>query len=612
MRSSFKEKQVALREAHLALEECLYSTLSYGTFRKIKDWDDRGPTVIWEGTIISPELRQPYLVQVHYGSSYPYRRPKVFPLKPRVENQRHQEPTVGRTDLPGGLCLLPHNPDRWVVGLTCHDVIERAVLWFKAFENGTLDHEFAPPEIERFFPSANRLSEPRIILADSLLRTNEADREGGGLLLPTKSGKFAFLYLFGQIETDVAIQELNRLLGLILPGESVSNDGWLIGDWFDLDREPSMPVPLNSGDILALLKASGRETSKINAVARSGPKLVALRYPTSMGRHWLIFQSKFTFPPRAGFRKASFDMKVREVNRLNALKLFRAYHINPETIFRRVSGYEVETLLNKTCLLLGCGSIGSRVAELLIKSGLGTLFLVDNDELRAGNVCRHTLGLDYVGQNKAEGLKHFLHKRNPEAKIAAWNADIISAPAALPELIRQSDIVISCLGNDAAELFVSAATLSEDRTVLFCRSYLQGRIGQIFLFQPPEHEACFNCASLYLQSPECSIPKLPEVPYEKLVGLDGDCGSAFLPASAIDLDLISLHGARMALNLLQETRTLSNYWLIRGREFSAEEYPEIDGDLRTPFGQHEYRIPADGQCENCRLNLEVNAQKKSA
>lgn len=612
MRRSFKEKQIALREAHLAQEEASYTTLPYGAFRKIKDWDDKGPTVVWEGTIVSPELSQPYKVQIHYGRAYPYRRPSVYPLDLRIENQRHQEPTKGRTDLPGGLCLLPHSPDRWVVGLTCHDLLERAVLWFKAYENGTLDYEFAPPEIERFFPSINQLSEPRIILVDSLLETNAGDRSGGCLLLPTASGKFAFLYLFGKVETDAAIEELTRLLGLILPGESLSKDGWVSGDWFELDREPTMPVPLSSANFLALLKGSGRDSSEVQSVAQRKPQLVALRYPTPTGRHWLIFQSKFTFPLRAGFRRQTFQMKVREVNRLNALKLYKAYHINPETIFGRVSGYEVEQLQKKTCLLLGCGSVGSRVAELLIKTGVGTMLLVDKDEMRAGNVCRHVLGLDYIGQNKAAGLKHFLHKRNPEAKIGVFTSDILNEPEALSNMVGRSDLVVSCLGNDAAELFVSSAALPDSRAVLFCRSYLQGRVGQIFLYQPPHFQACFSCASQYLGSSECRIPRMPEVPYKDLVGLDGDCGAAFLPASAIDLDLISLHAARTALTILQKEIVSANYWLIRGRDFSVEEYPEIQGKLREPFSQHNYQIPNNSDCETCRLGLEVNVKKTSA
>ena len=262
MRLSFKEKQLALREAHLAQEENLYATLPSGSFKKVKDWDDKGPVVIWEGDIVSPELSRPYKVQVHYGKAYPYRRPSVYPLEPRIQNQRHQEPTKGRTSLPGSLCLLPHNPDRWAVGMTCHEIVERAVVWLKAYERGTLDYEFAPPEIERFFPAANRLAEPHIILVDTLLKTKSGDRRGGCLLIPTVSGKFAFLDVFGELETDAAVEELTRLLGLILPGELVSKEGWLTGDWFELDREPSMPVPLNSGDFLALLKRSGRDISE--------------------------------------------------------------------------------------------------------------------------------------------------------------------------------------------------------------------------------------------------------------------------------------------------------------------------------------------------------------
>ena len=158
MRLSLRERQVALREAHLARDEALYRALPAGDFKKVKDWDEKGPTVIWEGNLIAPELSRPYRIQVRYGWAYPYKRPDVYPVKPLVRNQRHQMPTGGKTDLAGALCLLPHNPDGWVVGMTCEDVLARAVAWFRAYETRTLDDEFAPPEIERFFPSESHVS----------------------------------------------------------------------------------------------------------------------------------------------------------------------------------------------------------------------------------------------------------------------------------------------------------------------------------------------------------------------------------------------------------------------------------------------------------------------
>jgi hypothetical protein len=603
MRLSLREQQVALREAHLARDESLYHALPAGDFKRVKDWDENGPTVIWEGDLVSLELSRTYRIQVRYGWAYPYKRPDVFPVKPLVRNQRHQMPTGGRTDLPGALCLLPHNPDGWAVGVTCIDVLARSIAWFKAYESGTLDDEFAPPEIERFFPYEIRVEEPSVILVDSLLPAPSPNRSGGCLLIPTKSGKFAFLDSLGDRSSDEAIEELTRLLSLILPDESITTEGWHTGDWFDLHKEPPMPVPRTSADLLTLLRRSGHSDDKLRMLARTASKVVAVRYPTPAGLHWLIFQTKFTYPTsRAGFRAGSFGMKIRAVNAAYALKLYNTYHINAETIFRRVSGYEVEKLQNKGCLLLGCGSVGSRVAELLIKSGVGLLWLADKEELRAGNVSRHVLGLDYIKQNKAEGLKKFLHKRNPQAKIGTHSTDIMYSPQKVSDMISETDIIVSCLGNDAAELYVSQAAAVGGKSVLFCRTYLRGRLGEIFISRPNDQSACFNCASIYLNASDCPVPRPPELPYSELVGLDGDCGSAFIPAAAIDLDLTSLHGARLALSLLSGENVANNYWLIRGREFDADEYPTLEGEIREPFRQFSYSVPRSLDCEFCRAS----------
>jgi hypothetical protein len=285
---------------------------------------------------------------------------------------------------------------------------------------------------------------------------------------------------------------------------------------------------------------------------------------------------------------------------LQPLTLYTAYHVSRETIFRRVSGFEVDELSRKTCLMLGCGSIGSRVAETIVKTGVGAMLLVDDDGIRAGNVSRHVLGLDAVSRNKAEALREHLLKKNPFAEIEAAGDDIVRDPEMIERMVTRADVVVSCMGSDAAELFVSAACVAQEKPVLFCRSYLQGRLGEIFLYRPPLHEACYGCASAYLTAPGCPVPRPPDVPYEELVGFDGDCGSAFLPASAIDLDLVSLHGARLSLALLQGGNVSSNYWLVRGREFALGEHPGLEGAVREPFRQHAYQIPRDDACEICR------------
>jgi len=566
MKITFAEQQIAFRETHLERDAALYASGKFGSFTKIKDWDEKGPTVIWEGVLSNSDLTSYYNIQIHYGKAYPYRRPNVYPIDPRIQDQRHQWPTGSKSILPGSLCLWPHNPDRWIVGMTCENLLDRVILWLKAYETGTLDDEFAPPEIERFFPEANQVSSPEIILGEGLLQTGVAERGGDCLLLPTRSGKFAFLDLLGNADSEAVIAELSRLSRLILPSEVLVKDGWRLGKWFALDKEPSVPVPLNSTNLMNLVANNGRDKNDVHSLVRRNPEVVALRYPTSAGTHWLVLQTKFTFPSRAGFRKQTFDLKVKEVNRINPLKIHKTYHIDRETIFRRVSGYRVEELHQRHCVLLGCGSIGSRVADLLIKSGIGTLTLVDSDRLRAGNVSRHVLRLDSIGQNKADALKAILLKTNPYARIETFGADIVWAPEQMTRLVETGDVIISCMGNDASELFVSSASHGI-KPVVFCRSYLQARLGEILLSNTESDCVCFNCAAVYLSRESCPIPRPPELPYDQLVGFDGDCGSAFLPASAVDLDLVSSHCTRLVLSLALGEDSDHNYFLVRGRGF---------------------------------------------
>jgi hypothetical protein len=485
-------------------------------------------------------------------------------------------------------------------------IVERTIKWLRAYETKTLDQEFAPPEIERFFPANQRLPKPAVLFVEGLLNPLNA-REGDCRLIPTASGDFALLALGSGKATKPSPQDdYQQTLSLMLPNEKLDFNQEIAGQWFGLNQEP-WPVPLNLADLMRLLKNSGRRLKKISSLAIDKTRVVAISYPVGPSNHWLVFGANFILPSktRGGFREKTLQYKILEVNASNSVWLYPAHDITRETLFRRVSGFEVEVLARKRCIVVGCGSIGSRVAEILIKTGVGRMTLVDNDSLRAGNVSRHVLGLDSLGRNKAEALSDHLLKKNPFAEIDILTESPISEPDKFDKLIRGADFVISCLGSDATELYVNAACIGQKKPVAFCRSHLEGRLGVFLLSAPPQHQACFGCTSTYLASTECIVPQIPSVPYDKLVGLDADCGAAFLPASAVDLDLISLHAARMILRFLQSMQIENNHWLIRGREFSSDEYPELIGEVRKPFSLHPYQIPSNAECEICKLRSKV-------
>ncbi len=598
MKLDLADKEYAIREAYLARDEQLYREVFGSRFRCVKTWDEAGPEVVWQGMVEHPTLARQYEVQVRYGIGYPYRRPRVVPINPPLLNNRHQNPSVEGTCPPGDLCLFPHTPDYWAVGMTCVDVIERAVNWFGKYEAKTLDSDIAPPEIEVYFPASRHISKPIIILAESALKVDDR-REGRGILVPTKSGRQAFLALTDG-NTDVVVEEVFRLAGLILPNDGINSEKMESGRWFSIAGEPELPVPRTTSDLLNLISQGSHRAALIKELARSQPSFIAVCYPTPFSRlHWLIFKTTFTDTSRSGWRPHKFHLKLLNLNRRHEVSLYAAQHVSTEALFKRVSGYAVDVLQQKSCAVLGCGSIGSRVAETTFKSGIGEMTLVDKDVVKAGNPTRHVLGLNYLGQNKAFAMAEFLLTKNPFAKVFPAALDVIGSPRRVEEIIRRNSLIVSCLGNDAAESLINLTAVHVSKPVLYCRSYLAGRLGEIFFYDGGSG-ACFQCASDSLQSSPNMIPRPPTLPYEKLVRFDGDCGSAFIPASAVDLDFVALHGARLALSFMEHRPHVPmNYWLIRGRDFDAAEYPTLMNEIREPFRVHSYFIPRSGECATC-------------
>lgn len=78
---------------------------------------------------------------------------------------------------------------------------------------------------------------------------------------------------------------------------------------------------------------------------------------------------------------------------------------------------ELPDLRSRKVAIVGCGAIGSEVAELLAKAGVGELALVDDDNLSSANVGRHYLGVGYIGCSKAKGVAAELQRRLPHLAI---------------------------------------------------------------------------------------------------------------------------------------------------------------------------------------------------
>ena len=113
------------------------------------------------------------------------------------------------------------------------------------------------------------------------------------------------------------------------------------------------------------------------------------------------------------------------------------------------------TLAGKKIALVGCGTIGGFLADLLVKAGAGLkggeLAFVDPDVLLPQNIGRHRLGLNRALQKKAVGLKEELAAGAPTANMRALPVKAEEAD------LGRFDLIINATGEEALGHYLTRA-----------------------------------------------------------------------------------------------------------------------------------------------------------
>ncbi|WP_374708398.1 ThiF family adenylyltransferase [Chitinimonas sp. BJYL2] len=108
----------------------------------------------------------------------------------------------------------------------------------------------------------------------------------------------------------------------------------------------------------------------------------------------------------------------------------------------------------KRVLVLGCGSLGSPIIELLARAGIGSITIVDPELFLPENCSRHILGLSSTEQAKATQLADRLTREIPGVSVqgvralaSSWVSDRVS-----PNMF---DLVVDCTGESSVRALLS-------------------------------------------------------------------------------------------------------------------------------------------------------------
>lgn len=136
------------------------------------------------------------------------------------------------------------------------------------------------------------------------------------------------------------------------------------------------------------------------------------------------------------------------------------HRVDPQWIFARDHATAVvDQRLSKSVLLLGCGSLGCQVAEVLARSGVGKIDIVDMEIFDGPNISRHVLGMSSVRRGKAPTMAARMTKEIPRITVRGF------AETAQRWVLKhckpgQYDLVVDCTADSGVRQFLA---LNRDR-----------------------------------------------------------------------------------------------------------------------------------------------------
>lgn len=454
------------------------------------------------------QIRQ---ARLEYPFIYPSAPPRLVPREPGQRWSNHQWGT-------GELCLQIR-ADTWLKSFDGADILRSALHLLDT--EGTVDESGRPGEV----PSEHRFTEgqllrweyARLVLSDELLA--EIQRRGPGVwVLDLRASHF---------------ENSCVCLGVGISG-SPGHDRW---------TDPTIPSSVGR-------KRDG--VGRIAIIERGDPRFQALSSDDMpCDERWAAFSS------------IPFDGYGIIVGLLDGQVI--AKFLGPNNLTHDIikilmdkqkrSPTRNAVLAGKRVAILGCGSMGSKVAVSLARMGVSNFYLVDSDVLKVGNLERNELDWAEVGAHKADALAERLKRINAQVQVDRWvnqfggQTSVATLMSCLTSL-NNCDLIVETTGSGQG--FVYASSVSEDEGVpmVWGRVFGGGFGGYIARSRPGIEASPLDVRNSIYQW--FQTPGFPEPPAD--AGIDyavGPDDQAPMIADDADVSVISSHLTHFAADALR-------------------------------------------------------------
>lgn len=484
-----------------------------GWFTSSRTLVDKGRLVI-EGEIKAHGATYP--VRLIYPDHFPLAPAWVVPQDPAAHWSSHQ---YGK----GGPLCLELRPDNWSPAATGGDVLRSAYNLLR-LENplgegarGEVPSDHQTAEFQRYGLGI----QPVLVGKGCVQRIIEGRAEELG----------AFRWVTGKSTFPSYLYDREDKAGPMPPPE--------VGEW---TGRQALRVQVVQGRLPDPLPSTLEELSQLNTeiapTAESSPLLA-------------LFVDGTAIEPICILAK---ELIVR-----------RELLILPDDGGQRAGG--IGSLTEKGVTIVGLGSVGSKVAESLVRSGVN-VFLIDGDVMLPGNLERHSLDWRDVGFRKVEAMRRRLGniRSQPELIDFPVNLNWQHSPdryAFITSLIGLSHLIVDATGDAATTLLLASLAHAAGKPFLSTEVF-EGGIGCLIARSMPGHDAPYAHGRASFISFCEDQDTTPPTPSGRPYGALTDDGTVIV-ADDGSVTVAAGYTARIAIDLLTGSLDAgSPAWLLVG------------------------------------------------
>lgn len=169
----------------------------------------------------------------------------------------------------------------------------------------------------------------------------------------------------------------------------------------------------------------------------------------------------------------------------------------PEKVFLPFQSVDTAAWQNKKVVIVGCGSLGSGLAEGLCQSGISNFVLIDNERLKRPEIHRTRTSPFYENRRKSGVLKENLLAVNPNASIETVEIDILEKADEIKPYCKGADLICCLTNNQSSFFLINKIAFELEIPVVFSRANLQASFGNIYRFDPKsDHSPCLYCMGI--------------------------------------------------------------------------------------------------------------------